>query len=262
MVAKKTRKLVTVSLVSGLLVFLSHAAWAEDFFPSGMYVMGGGGYSYLDSRGLNLTPTSEGANLKSDTFSGGNASGTFGVGFKFGQWLPFRIEANYTRRGNVHYNYDPVIANEPIAESLKSSVEDQSGMASLYYDFYFANDYFMPYLGAGAGYARNSVDMDVTPSGGGTTQRVSYTLSGFAWQVGLGARIKLTNNLFFDLGARHASLGKLQWGPWTSTVSQIPVRWKIASDELTADEAFLSIELFFGDQTPHRAPALINDDVM
>lgn len=252
-----SQKNILLSLIGSFIIFQSAHAMAQDYYPNGFYVMAGGGYSYLSAKSLDLKPTSSGRSLRNDSASDGVASGTFGLGYKFSSFLPLRIELNYVRRGNLHYKQDPIIPGETTLEYLQSNIENQTGMASLYYDFHFETDYFVPYLGAGAGYSSNRVEMDITPSAGGSTQSVNKTLSNLAWQVALGVRMKLTHNVIFDFGARHASLGKLQWGPWSGDYN-----WKITSDELASDEGFLEVELFFGDQTPQRAPTLINDDAL
>lgn len=233
---------------------LSNVVHADTYFPSGIYLLAGGGYSFYDAN-LDLKPESAGQTLRNDDLNKGNASYMGGIGYQLPDYLPLRMDLTFVHRARVDYNQSPIVPNAAIPETLNSQIKTNSGFATFYYDFHLT-DYFIPYVGAGAGYTKNEVDVNATPIAGGTTASVNKTKQGFAWQIALGFQFKIINNVFGDVGARHVDLGRAQWGPWG------PNNWQINTHDLNSEEGYLALHIFFGDQTPYQAPSLINDDVI
>lgn len=112
----------------------------------------------------------------------------------------------------------------PAAIDTSTSVQHNSYMANLYYDFAISGSKWTPYIGAGVGFgtykqkAKVNIDIsiDETVAGmlpSGTLEKIptgektvaNDTLTEFEWQVGLGATYNFNENWALDVGYRFNS---------------------------------------------------------
>ena len=113
-----------------------------------------------------------------------------------------RAELEYNKNSDAEKTHD-LLFDEEIGHG-KFTVESQSYMANLYYDF-DTNTPFMPYVGIGAGLAKVKGKLS------GETE--TYILGGsmsdthFAWQAGVGVNYALNQNVSLDLGYRYVDYG-------------------------------------------------------
>ena len=106
-------------------------------------------------------------------------------------------------KGDMNYR---IATNIPAALlPYRSEIKSQFVMANIYYDFDTGSDW-VPYLGAGLGYARvkadNSVEFD------GQSMSLSKSSNNFAWNVTAGVAYNVTENLSIDASYRFMDLGK------------------------------------------------------
>ncbi len=88
--------------------------------------------------------------------------------------------------------------------SLDADVSTLTGIASVWWDIYDLGGW-KPYIGGGMGVALHNVDSNLPA--GSTGDRWDAT---FAWQIGAGVGIDVTDSLTVDLGYRFTDLGRPQ----------------------------------------------------
>jgi opacity protein-like surface antigen len=127
-----------------------------------------------------------------------------GVGYRFDPNLRGDVTLGY--RG--YYKLRGVDAGVP-ATSFSADVKSWLGLLNGYYDFPVGGSW-MPYLGAGIGFARNKVD-SVTGTGGGITASVpGGTKTEFAWALMAGVSYPLNAGMTLDIGYRYLDAGRAE----------------------------------------------------
>lgn len=124
--------------------------------------------------------------------------------------LRSELEFGYNGKAKDSNKFDFVIHN-PYEHKYSLETSVWSAMVNFYYDFN-TNTNFMPYVGAGLGYAHVKAKSNVygtVPMGTlDLTEKVSKGT--FAWNVGLGASYSITQNILLDAGYRYTNYGRVK----------------------------------------------------
>ena len=175
-------------------------------------------------------------NGKSNDLGSGGVVG-IGVGRNFNNNIRGEISLNY-RDGHQLDTTDTINAGY----SYKADLKSVSMFFSGYYDFNSINlsgKSLTPYIGGGIGLARN--DMGVTTvsvSGENFTSIEGKNVTEFAWKLGAGANLNLTEKCSLDLNYQFVDLGKFKSGTLLSnsmfgTDMQKPFEGNYRTNELT-----------------------------
>jgi OOP family OmpA-OmpF porin len=204
--------------VAAAAVFSSGAR--AEALPQGMYLRLDTGYSWSTNAGLkDVNPgrtclTCDSAtlnNIGSSPFIGG------GIGYRFNPM--FRADLTAMHRG--WYKLD---SKDATGGTLRGDLRSTALMLNGYFDVPLKLGMVKPYVGAGVGWAHNSMDkIDYRYSGnfdGNTSETDPASSSnGFAWQVMAGAGIEISENVTIDVGYRYFDGGKLIGGKGVATYS-------------------------------------------
>jgi len=136
-----------------------------------------------------------------------------GVGYKLP--LGFRVDVTYNNRSG----YD-LSGSDPAGTTFDPKTTANTVMLNGYYDlpFKLADGKVTPYVGGGIGRSRNKVNninWSDSPTSSGQIPGGSDTST--AWQLTVGADIRLTQNWVLDLGYRYTDLGDLKTNGGTTT---------------------------------------------
>jgi opacity protein-like surface antigen len=137
-----------------------------------------------------------------------------GLGYRLNSWL--RTEALFSYRPSYEYNGDSNFLQAPPPQPVSANLSSVAGFGVGYVDLPKLGQ-VQPFLGAGAGVARNRIS-PVTygfPSlaPGATTTSQGGTSTGWAWLLTAGVEVPLTPELSVDLAYRYTDLGAVQTDP-------------------------------------------------
>ena len=113
-----------------------------------------------------------------------------------------RITDNLRVEFNTGYRFDANLRDG--FNSLNADVGTFTGMTNVWWDIYDIGGW-KPYVGGGMGVAISHVDSSLPVGSTGSRWDAS-----FAWQVGAGLGIDVTDNLTLDIGYRFSDLGRPQ----------------------------------------------------
>lgn len=124
-----------------------------------------------------------------------------GLGFRAHEHVRFDVTLEHRGRFEVQGVRDPAVAGS-LSQNTKAS--SWVGLANVYYDV--GNFYgITPYVGAGMGFAHNTIYDSVVPSSGFTT--VGNSNTDFAWALMAGASYDIDRDLALDVGYRYINFG-------------------------------------------------------
>ena len=168
---------------------------------SGFYVRGSLGYSWSANDDIDYSPL-----------------WGLGVGYRFNP----NIRTDFTVDWRDRY-----VVEGSTFSSFDSKVDNRSFMLNAYYDFdqipvIQLPGGFKPYVGAGIGFSRTSVNDQTIPGAGGTVASISGSdRTRLAWQGMAGVGYQVTPEFAVDLGYRYAQLGKVRASSTTSAFGSI-----------------------------------------
>ncbi len=181
------------------------------------------GYTVMDKlkAGMDVNVPNQGGSIAVGSTSDSDNDDVFGgalaVGYDFSKRfdVPLRAELEYSILSQAKSGVtEEVKMSGPNALlSLDQELDIQTLFANVYYDINTGTR-ITPYVGAGIGMAFIDAqsDLSVTPTwGSGASLDVdsgTKSNTNFAWNVGAGAGVALTDNLSVDLGYRFAYLGE------------------------------------------------------
>jgi opacity protein-like surface antigen len=201
-------KAIFLATTAVALVLMSSPANAEGLYVS---VFGGPNFQQ-DSSGVNF-----------GTFSGDDATTSYAesadtgfvlgaaVGARLDRWangLRSELEVSY-RRNDVSgewYNYTDA-GEDSATGTIGANTSTFAIMANLWYDFDVAWK-AKPYVGAGVGWARSSLDVGVAVTdesfccGYNGSETFSDEQSGFAWMLGAGVNYEVSPGVDVGIGYR------------------------------------------------------------
>jgi opacity protein-like surface antigen len=156
-----------------------------------------------------------------------------GVGYKLP--MGFRVDITYNYRGG----YD-LKGSDPAGTTFDPKTTASTGMVNGYYDLPFKiAERVTPYVGGGVGRSRNKVNNINWNDASSSGQVPGGSKSSTAWQLTLGADIRITRNWVIDVGYRYVDLGKLSTNAGAATGGQpfnannytTPIEGKLKANE-------------------------------
>lgn len=162
------------------------------------------------------TATATGGNICTGTLN--HLGSSFIIGAGVGYKLPhgFRIDVTYNNRNG----YD-LSGSDPAGTTFDPKTTANTVMFNGYYDLPFMiADKVRPYVGGGIGRSRNKVNNINWQDGAFSGQVPGGSTTSTAWQLTLGADIRLTPNWVLDVGYRYTDLGDLKTNSGAATSGQ------------------------------------------
>jgi opacity protein-like surface antigen len=157
-----------------------------------------------------------------------------GVGYRFAMGI--RVDVTYSNRSG----YD-LKGSDPAGTTFDPKTEANTGMVNAYYDLPFMiADRVRPYVGGGIGRSRNKVNNINWQDPGFAGQLPGGSNTDTAWQLTLGADVRLTRNWVIDVGYRYMDLGKIRTNagaatggePFNASNFTTPLEGKLRANEL------------------------------
>ncbi|GEM_PF-4414400 len=219
--------------ISPLLLSTAQAQSAKQMFTPYGAVRGGASYMFYDDPEL-TTGFSRDQDVYPYRAGYDNTDAGYMVGFAIGNdfsraEIPVRIELEYMYRDSMDYELDYVMNQRRHDSRYRMNVQSSTVMLNTYYNFYEEDDWRIWGMG-GLGFAFTKVkgEMHGTPNAiglaAGATD-ITDTLperdrTEFAWALGAGASLDVTERLSVDGGYRFVYLGKATSGTSTGATSQ------------------------------------------
>ncbi len=203
----------TTLLASALLVTTAFANAAD---MSGTYAVVEAGYAMPTDKDKTLNSVIQGYNaiepkttLPDSKKKPGVAVLGLGAGYKFDQNMRSDFTLNYLTNSTVKYSGSQTIDTTTYSLSLKSKSTVFSAMINGYYDITALSEMFTPYVGAGIGFSvinyKLSGIIENNPKKSGSAK---ITGTSFAYQVGAGTLVKISDGVDFKIGYRFVDNGK------------------------------------------------------
>lgn len=194
---KSTEKNAIIALVAS--VFIHNVVNAEEIKTESPF------YARIDA-GLSIPSEKLDGN---DTYYNQRLlrSELYGVGAGYIFNKNVRTDLIFTARTNYKFSYDGNYNGDNINASQQ--ISSSTLMANTYYNVP-VNDTFSPYVNVGLGVSRISMgDYSSDYNSGEFTYFIgSNKIYNFAWNIGFGAQVKLTNDFSVDTFFRFIDLGK------------------------------------------------------
>ena len=166
----------------------------------------------------------------------------YGIGFGIDPEGPVRTE--------ISFSYSPEMkatSNGSFNTTARGSVENYLVMINAYYDFEEAHESFVPYISGGLGLSRMVTDDTNVTNAAGTinVSEGGETKDNLGWALGLGAAIKMEENVSLDIGYRFLAMGKAeQSGVFSGTPAQAS-NSGARIDNIFAHELYLGLRIGF-----------------
>ena len=164
-----------------------------------------------------------------DPAAGGGAA----LGWKFGDDMPLRLEAEILHRVRVDVDARDTTNNIGYENNLSST----TAMLELAYEFR-SDSAFTPFLGGHVGWARNTSSVDRTALATNTVTTTENSTDNLAVAADLGVDYALTEVLDLGLGYRFSYLGTVDTGRMAGGES-------IEADPFMAHDLVLSLQFNF-----------------
>ena len=203
-------------LLCSVVSMVSLAAQADK----DMYVRADAGLSIQATKMNNSSPYNNGTKFKN--------SPVFGVGIGYQVSKDIRAEISLQHRA-FKYN------NTASSTTTKQKTKSYAAFLNGYYDF--NNDSsFTPYLTAGLGVSRNKAgDATSTDNLPSTETYSGKSSNNIAWNVGLGSKVSVSENIDLDVAYRYVNLGKIKkFSDSTPSSDSAGSALKLRAHELTA----------------------------
>ncbi len=226
-----------VAMVVAILIYTGEA-FALDTLLSPLYISGKIGVSAMSANDIANTSGGGGGPSLTKTDSH-NTVVPVGVAIGY-NWrkhgVSLRTEFEYLTRGNFGYTSIPVLASPGAPIGLTSKIGSQTLFANVFYDFHNAT-LFTPFLGGGIGVAINKSTMTLNAIGSPVFDTFETIDTRFAWNIGTGVAVPITEILLLELSYRYTDLGGAVW----STGGL----FELTTNSLHANEFLLAARLQF-----------------
>jgi opacity protein-like surface antigen len=124
--------------------------------------------------------------------------------------VSLRTEFEYLNRSNFGYMSNPAFTNSGTPISLSSKIGSQTLFANVFYDFHNAT-LFTPFVGGGIGVAINKSTTTLNFIGSPVFDTFETIDTRFAWNIGAGVAVPITEILLLELSYRYTDLGGAVW---------------------------------------------------
>jgi opacity protein-like surface antigen len=202
-----------VAMVFAILISTGEA-FALDTLLSPLYIAGKVGVSAMSADDIANTSRVGAGSLASLTKTDSHDT-VVPVGAAIGyNWrkhgISLRTEFEYLTRGNFGYISNPVFTNSGSPIGLTSKIGSQTLFANVFYDFHNAT-LFTPFVGGGIGAAINKSTTTLNNIGSPVFDTFETTDTKFAWNIGAGVAVPITEILILELSYRYTDLGGAVW---------------------------------------------------
>ena len=166
----------------------------------------------------------------------------YGIGFGIDPEGPARVDFSFSHSPNMK-----TTSNLPNNLTGKGSMENYLVMINAYYDFEEADESFVPYISGGLGLSRMVTDDSSSTNAAGTINlsEGGETKDNLGWALGLGAAIKMEENVSLDIGYRFLDMGKAELNGVISGTPAQPSNSGGRVDNLFAHELYLGLRVGF-----------------
>ncbi|MGH7180712.1 MAG: outer membrane protein [Nitrospiraceae bacterium] len=203
-----------VAMVFAILIS-TEEAFALDTLLSPLYIAGKIGVSAMAANDIantsQIAPGQTAASLtKTDSHDTVVPIGA-AIGYNWRKHgISLRTEFEYLNLANSGYTSTPLFTNgAPIG--LTSKIRSQTLFANVYYDFKNAT-VFTPFVGGGVGWAINKSTTTLNLLGSSVHDTFTETQTKFAWNIGAGVAVHITEIMLVELSYRYTDLGGAVWG--------------------------------------------------
>ncbi|NWF73713.1 MAG: porin family protein [Nitrospirae bacterium] len=226
-----------VAMVFAILISTGEA-FALDTLLSPLYISGKVGVSAMAAS--DITNTSGGGGGPSLTKRDSDDT-VVPVGVAIGyNWrkhgVSLRTEFEYLNRSNFGYTSTPVLASPGNPIGLTSKIGSQTLFGNVFYDFHNAT-LFTPFVGGGIGVAFNKSTMTLNNIGTSVFDTFETIDTRFAWNIGAGAAVNVTEIMLLELSYRYTDLGGAVWSTGGA--------FELTTNSLHANEFLLAARLQF-----------------
>jgi opacity protein-like surface antigen len=175
-------------------------------FAGNWYLRGQIGYGAMGYSDFELSAIPAGGSIASHSISDAYFIGA-GVGYEWNSWLRFDATVEYRFKSNLYAlgTYPPAGIDE-----YQGHLSSWVGLLNAYVDL-GTWDCFTPFVGAGIGFARNTITdlVDVNPNGGHGVGRDTSKWD-FAWALYAGVTYNVSKSFKVDLTYRYLNLGSAE----------------------------------------------------
>lgn len=210
------KRTISTFLLATTTVYISPAFSQYSFYPfphyapeSAVYITVGGGVSWVEHDDFYRHPITPTAFLEVRQPSSSDnvvASINAALGYQF-HVVPLRAEVAYRWIDDAHYEWDPIFV---VYEGHfgPGKIGSEAVLFNVYFDYYNTTR-FIPFIGAGIGYAQNRSTFTI--KGDGVPEVAQHnTDDNFAWGASAGVKYEISSSLFVDVRAEYLSLGEVQ----------------------------------------------------
>jgi opacity protein-like surface antigen len=179
-----------------------------------------GGFEMADDIVNESSGAEAGLAVNQDSAMDPTAAPGMAVGYYWGPKIkvPLRTELEYTLRYRFDYDNSPfTFVSAATQKGLQSNIQTHTVLVNIYYDI-DTGTRFVPYLGAGLGYALSLADTELTNKTTGVILSQETATNNFAWAAKLGVVMQLSSAWGFDLGYQYIDMGKTRIGGFSDGV--------------------------------------------
>jgi len=179
-----------------------------------------GGFEMADDIENQSSAADSGLAVNEDSAMDPTAAPGMAIGYYWGPKirLPLRTELEYTLRYRFDYDNSPfTFVGAATQKGLQSNIQTHTVLFNFYYDI-DTGTRFVPYLGAGLGYALSLADTELTNKATGVVLSKETSTNNFAWAAKLGVVMQLSSAWGFDLGYQYIDMGKTRIGGFSDGV--------------------------------------------
>ncbi|MFD0917705.1 outer membrane protein [Pseudahrensia aquimaris] len=189
-------------------------AVVEDAALYGYYVAARLGFALPDDTSFGLDTAADVPTGVSTAYEDWNLSGAVAAGMEFGNGFRGELELGYSSFDVESHRLTALDTRFGGSDAFGDATAI-TGLVNGYYDFDLGT--FKPYVGAGIGMAQ--LDFDnyginlAAPTAGlpaGPVTAIDDSGYGFAWQVGLGTSVAVTETIDFEIGYRYSGIENVE----------------------------------------------------
>jgi len=230
----------------------------EEF--SGWYLRGDIGMSNQDVKSLFNVLYNAPNTTVTNTDLGFDSAPIFGVGvgYQFNHWLRADITGEYRGKANFH-GLDIVSSGGFSSNEYHASKSEWVGLVNLYADL---GTWWQitPFVGAGVGFARNTIssftDICTTCAGGSVAYGGTASKWNFAWAIHAGLAYQVTPSFTVELAYRYLSLGDAQSGDEVTFNGINAVNNPMIFNDLTSHDVKLGVRWMLVPEPLHASPLM------